>query len=141
MKKVKTVTAAIMEKDGKYLIARRKDGEAQEGKWEFPGGKLIPGETLEKCLERELEEEFTIKSRTGDFFDRNFHEYNTGVIELVAFYSEFIEGEFIPVVHSEIRWVEPKDILNFDLSPADIPIAEKLAGKFSSDLQNAEEAY
>jgi 8-oxo-dGTP diphosphatase len=137
MKRVKTVTAAIMEKNGKFLLARRKSGQSQEGKWEFPGGKLVPGESLEKCLERELEEEFSIKSKTQNFFDKNFYEYETGVIELIAYYSEHIEGEFIPVVHSEIKWVPIEDILNHDLSPADIPIARNLVKEHCENCQEA----
>ncbi|MCK9225932.1 MAG: (deoxy)nucleoside triphosphate pyrophosphohydrolase [Candidatus Muirbacterium halophilum] len=137
MKNVKTVAAAIMEKNGKFLIAKRKNGQSHEGKWEFPGGKLIPGETLEKCLERELEEEFSILTKTHNFFDKSFYEYESGVIELVAYYSEHIDGEFIPIVHSDIKWVSPEELLNHDLSPADISIAKNLIKLHCGNCQEA----
>ena len=62
------VTAAVIEKDGKILIARRKRDDSQAGKWEFPGGKLEAGETPEACLKRELREELGIETEVGAFF-------------------------------------------------------------------------
>ena len=59
---MRQVTAAVLVRDGKVLIAQRKRGNALAGKWEFPGGKLEPGETSEACLRRELLEEFGVKS-------------------------------------------------------------------------------
>lgn len=64
---MKQVTAAVIEKDGRVLIAQRKTGDALAGKWEFPGGKLEPGETPEACLRRELREEFGVETEIGDF--------------------------------------------------------------------------
>ena len=62
------VAAAIIEKDGKILIAKRKKGSSLAGKWEFPGGKIEPGESPEECLKREMKEEFDIEALAGDFF-------------------------------------------------------------------------
>ena len=61
------VTCAIIEKDGKILIARRAEGQKLAGKWEFPGGKVEDGESPEECLKRELEEEFGIPTEVGEF--------------------------------------------------------------------------
>jgi len=65
------VTAAIIEKDGKVLIARRRKGSHLEGKWEFPGGKIEQKETPEECLKRELNEEFGIEAQIDEFICSN----------------------------------------------------------------------
>jgi len=65
MKMMKRVTAAILFKDGKVLIARRKQGQSHAGLWEFPGGKIEDSETPQACLERELEEEHGLRVRSG----------------------------------------------------------------------------
>ncbi len=62
-----TVTCAIIEKEGKILLARRAVGQKLAGKWEFPGGKVEDGESPEECLKRELEEEFGIQVEVGAF--------------------------------------------------------------------------
>jgi 8-oxo-dGTP diphosphatase len=64
---MKTVTAAIVEKDGKILVARRKADDRQAGKWEFPGGTLESDETPQECLQREMQEEFGIRVSVGQF--------------------------------------------------------------------------
>ncbi|MBW2433964.1 MAG: NUDIX domain-containing protein [Deltaproteobacteria bacterium] len=64
---MKVVTAAILEKDGKILIARRKADDRQAGQWEFPGGTLESDETPRECLQREMREEFGIRVRMGPF--------------------------------------------------------------------------
>ncbi len=64
----KLIAAAIIEKDGKVLIAKRAKKDALCGTWEFPGGKLEEGETLEECLKRELYEELGIHAEIGDYF-------------------------------------------------------------------------
>jgi len=68
-----TVTAALIARDGRLLVARRAAGRSQGGLWEFPGGKLEPGEAPEDCLRRELREELGIESTVGAFFDESVH--------------------------------------------------------------------
>ncbi len=125
--KMKTVTAAIVfDKNGNVLITRRKKGEKNEGFWEFPGGKLKENETLEKCLQRELLEELGVDSKTGDKAAESIYKYDHGKIKLVAFISELDSTEFNLTAHDKYDWVNPKLLLNFNLTPADIPIAEKI---------------
>ncbi|MDD2671353.1 MAG: (deoxy)nucleoside triphosphate pyrophosphohydrolase [Syntrophales bacterium] len=121
------VTAAVIEKEGKILIARRRKGEAMEGFWEFPGGKLEHEETPEACLARELHEEFGIEVSVGDFYCSSRFLYRHGEIDLKAYRAEIVSGEITLQVHDEIRWVRPEELLNFRLTEADIPIAENLA--------------
>lgn len=121
-----TVTAAVLEKDGRILIARRKRGDRLEDKWEFPGGKLEEGETPEACLRRELQEEFGIDVIVGDFVGRNCHRYSHGEIDLMAYRVTHLSGDFQLRDHEEIRWVLPADLSSHDFSAADIPIVKLL---------------
>jgi len=121
-----TVTCAIIENEGKILIARRAKDQKLAGKWEFPGGKVEDGESPEECLKRELEEEFGIQTEVEEFITSNKHHYDHISIELMAFRIKYISGEFTLVDHDEIQWVKPEELLDYDLAEADIPIAKKL---------------
>lgn len=121
-----TVTAAVLEKDGRILIARRKHVDRQAGKWEFPGGKIEKGETAEACLRRELQEELGIDVVVGSFVGRSCHRYPHGEIELLAYRVIHLSGDFQLHDHEEIRWVLPADLASHDFSAADIPIVKLL---------------
>ena len=123
------VTCAIIEKDCKILIARRAADQKLAGKWEFPGGKVEDGESPEECLKRELEEEFGIQVEVGEFITSSKQHYDHISIELMAFRTKYISGEFTLTDHDTIEWVAPEELLNYDLAEADIPIAEKLNTK------------
>lgn len=127
-----TVTAAILEKDGRILIARRKRGDRLADKWEFPGGKIEEGETPEVCLRRELQEEFGIDVVVGRFVGRSRHVYPHVEIDLLAYRSTHVSGDFKLNDHEEIRWVQPADLHLYDFSAADLPIVRiLLEGKAS----------
>jgi 8-oxo-dGTP diphosphatase len=120
------VVAAIIKKDGKILIARRKKGSHMEGMWEFPGGKIEVGETPQQCLERELKEEFEIICKAGEFVAESIFNYGIKVVKLSGYFAEHLDGEFVLNDHSEIKWVTPGEFSDFEFAPADIPIANKL---------------
>ena len=120
------VTAAVIEKDGKILIARRRKGRTLGGRWEFPGGKIEPGETAEACLKRELKEEFEIESEIGKFIIANQFRYCLVPIELLAYRVKHLSGEFKVNEHEEIRWVLPSELSSYDFMPADDPIVKIL---------------
>jgi 8-oxo-dGTP diphosphatase len=130
---VKTVTAAIMQVNGKILIAKRKKGDALENKWEFPGGKIEPGETPEQCLARELREEFGIQTQVKNFFASSIFEYKHIKIELLAYDVIYLSGQFQLNDHQEIRWVAPEELDRYDFSEADIPIARKLKERYTKE--------
>jgi 8-oxo-dGTP diphosphatase len=121
------VTAAILARDGHILLAQRKDGDRLEGKWEFPGGKLEAGETPEQCLAREMQEEFEVQIEVNDFVCSSIFAYEHGTIELRAYHVTYVAGDFILHAHRAIRWVMPAALCTYDLSPADIPIAQQLS--------------
>ncbi|HOE93293.1 MAG TPA: 8-oxo-dGTP diphosphatase MutT [Methanofastidiosum sp.] len=122
------VTAGIIKKDNKILIAKRKEGHLVN-KWEFPGGKLEPGETPKDCLKRELCEEFGIETKIGKYLATSNYEYPHIKIELIAYEVEYISGEFKLNDHQEIKWVKREELSNYDFAPADIPIVNKILGE------------
>ncbi len=126
---MRQVTAAVIEKDGKILIAQRKSGDALAGKWEFPGGKIEPGETPEVCLRRELAEEFCIDAKIGEFICSSKFEYKHLPIELLAYRVEHLSGEFKLNDHDRIEWVAPADLVKYDFCSADIPVVELISAK------------
>jgi 8-oxo-dGTP diphosphatase len=127
-----SVTAAVLEKDGRILIARRKRGDRLEDKWEFPGGKIEEGETPEICLRRELQEEFGVDVVVGGFVGRSRHSYPHVEIDLLAYRATHVSGDFELYDHEEILWVDPADFHRYDFSAADLPIVRiLLEGKAS----------
>jgi 8-oxo-dGTP diphosphatase len=110
------------------LVARRRHGHLA-GKWEFPGGKLEPGEGPEQCLAREIREELGLAVRVEDIFAAVYHRYETGPILLLAYTCSLPEGwrpEADPAPSGAVRWVSAEELGRLDLAPADVPIAEKL---------------
>jgi 8-oxo-dGTP diphosphatase len=124
-----TVIGALIERDGKILIARRKKGMQMERLWEFPGGKLEPGETPEECLRRELREELGVEADVGEFVGSGYHAARHGpAIELHVYRAYTVSGDFSLVDHDEIRWVERADLVNYEFPEADTPVIAKLLG-------------
>ena len=120
------VTAAVLEKDGKFLIAKRKKDDVLGGLWEFPGGKIEEGETAEKCLARELKEELDITVEVGELITSNKHKYPHGYFELKAYRVKYISGEIVLNDHDDFKWVTVDEMDNFEFPPADIPIIKEL---------------
>ena len=124
---MKNVTAAIIERDGRYLLARRAPGQNLAGYWEFPGGKIEANETPEDCLIRELREELHLETRVLEHFCNSVYHYEKGAINLMAYRTEILDGEIQLTVHDEVGWFLPPEMLKLNLAPADIPVAERLA--------------
>ncbi|MFV8441853.1 8-oxo-dGTP diphosphatase MutT [Flavobacterium sp. LB2P44] len=129
LKKTYQVTAAIIRKGSKILIARRALSKHLGGFWEFPGGKIEEGETAQECLKRELEEELGIIVRVGKFFMQNEHHYDDKIILLKAYDCEHISGNIELNDHDQIEWVEKSEFVNFKFAPADIPFIKALNGE------------
>ena len=117
------VTAAIIEKNGKILIAKRK-----EGKWEFPGGKVEEGENMEECLKRELKEELGIDVKVKKKFCVVEHEYDFGKIRLHVFIAECNE-EPVAKEHLAIKWVSMEELQKYDFMDADKKVIDILKTK------------
>ena len=123
---MKKVTAAILIKDGLFLIAKRKKEDKLANKWEFPGGKIEKGETAEECLKREIKEELQINVKIGDFFGESLYYYPQGAIQLLAYWAYWESGGIELMVHDEYKWVSIKELDYYDFAPADIPLVKKL---------------
>lgn len=123
---IKIVTAAVIFDGTKVLLARRGPGEKMAGYWEFPGGKVEAGETLQECLVRELREEFGFSSQVFEIIAESEYHYEQGAIKLIGLRAEILEGEIIATVHDAVDWVEISCLTEYLLAPADIPIALKL---------------
>ena len=125
------VTAAILEKDGKILIGKRKTGdELFAGLWEFPGGKIEDGETPEECMARELMEELEIEVEVGILITSNKHRYPNGIFELLAYRVQHICGNFVLNDHDEIKWITIDELSNFEFPPANTPIINYLKNSY-----------
>lgn len=121
------VVAALIEKDGKYLLACRSTGDPNVmGKWEFPGGKVKENELEERAIEREIKEEFELDIKAIRFITNNVCEYPTKTVDLRLYECKYISGEFNLHDHSEYKYLTVDEILSYDLCPADIPLAEYL---------------
>lgn len=123
---MKAVTAAIIEQEGQVLLTRRSHGQIDAGRWEFPGGKQEPGETLAECLEREIMEELSVTVEAGSIVAETIYRSDRGAIRLVAMQATLVAGEIWLSVHDRWAWVEIARLLEDDLAPADVPIARKV---------------
>ena len=122
---LKQISAGIITHEGKVLIGQRKRGKAQEFLWEFPGGKLEEGETLEECLRRELLEELDLNICVGKLFGTYLHDYSFGTIALNVFYADCPDPEIQNVCeHEQVKWVCPAELKEYEFAPADIPVVE-----------------
>jgi mutator protein MutT len=120
---VQQVTAALIERQGRLLLARRKPGRHMGSLWEFPGGKVDRGETAEACLARELAEELGVVVRVGEFVASTRFRVEGQDFELLLYRVEHLCGEFQLREHEEIRWVAPAEIDGYELVESDRKLA------------------
>jgi mutator protein MutT len=121
------VCAAIIERDGRFLITRRPQGVHLEGFWEFPGGKCEPGETLAACLARELREELDADIAVGEEAFTTRHVYSSQSVELHFLTCELI-GEPAPQMGQQMMWAAPEDLSRLTFPPADLELIRMLTG-------------
>jgi len=126
-KRVRMVTAAVIERDGKVLVARRKPELVAGGLWEFPGGKLEAGETPERGLARELAEELGVPARVGEHLCTVPFSGEIASFELVVFRTELLGEDLRLTDHDEIRWLAPGDMDEAEFSKPDRPVVRLLA--------------
>ncbi len=122
------MTAAIIRRGGRVLIARRPPGGRHPGRWEFPGGKVEPGESLEECVLRELEEELGVRARVLGRLAEAGHSYPDMEVELVALECEIIGGTPADIECAAHAWVRPEELPAYDLLAPDRVLARKIFG-------------
>ena len=116
-----TVTAAVLTDKDSIFIARRpgSDGHGFGGFWEFPGGKLEPGETLEECLIREIREELTVDIDVGPLLLDWTYDYPSFGVHLHAFRASVRSGLIVLRSHDSARWISPARLSDYTCLPAD----------------------
>jgi 8-oxo-dGTP diphosphatase len=120
------VAAAIIVREGRYLIARRRAGTHLAGLWEFPGGKREAGESLADCLRREVREELGIEITEPVPFHTVRHDYPEKSVELHFFRCTIKSGGGQPLGCDDLKWVTAKELTLFEFPPADRGIIEIL---------------
>lgn len=128
-KRIEVVGAVFIHED-RVLAAKRGLGKSMAGLWEFPGGKVEPGETPQEALARELREELMIEARVGEFLTATVHDVGATIIELSTYECEFVAGSLVFTEHAESRWVNIAELADLDWAPADIPTVKLLQERF-----------
>ena len=115
---------ALVDSDGRVLIAQRPEGRAMAGLWEFPGGKIEPGETPEAALIRELDEELGIDTWASCLAPLTFasHSYDEFHLLMPLFVCRRWQDTPQPQEHQALRWVRAGELRRFPMPPADLPI-------------------
>lgn len=130
---ITTVTAALIERAGRILICRRRSDQDHPGKWEFPGGKLEPGEDPPASLRRELQEELGIEATIGPEITRYVYRYpGRKPIRLVFFRVTEFAGDPDYSQFHEVDWAPPESLPDYDFLDGDVEFVKDLAaGKFA----------
>lgn len=125
---VLVAAVALTNADGEVLLAKRPEGKAMAGLWEFPGGKVQEGESPEFALARELHEELGIETRECCFAPIAFasHAYDDFHLLMPVYVCRMWDGDPKPVEGQELVWVKPIDFLKYDMPPADIPLVYQI---------------
>ncbi len=125
---MKQVVAALILRDDKILICQRTRHQTMPLKWEFPGGKIEPGEKLEEALHRELDEELGVGVTIGAKAATVRHTYGSGAaVELHFFVVEKFQGEIQNRIFRDVRWVGREELPQYDFLEADIALVKDIA--------------
>ena len=119
------VLAAVIERDGRFLVTRRREGTHLSGYWEFPGGKCERDETHEQCLARELLEELNVGADIGPEIMTTEHAYADRTVRL-HFRSCRLHGAPVPMLGQDMKWVARQDLESLPFPDADRALLEKL---------------
>jgi 8-oxo-dGTP diphosphatase len=123
---VRVVAAVLRDERGRVLIAQRPAGKHMAGYWEFPGGKIAPGESSEQALRRELAEELGVELQRCHPLLQLRHDYADCVVELEVFAVDDYAGQPAGLEAQALKWVAAAELFGQALLPADRPIVEAL---------------
>jgi len=125
---VLVAACALIDPDGRVLIAQRPAGKSMGGLWEFPGGKMEPGERPEQTLIRELREELGIEAKEACLAPFSFasHSYADFHLLMPLYVCRRWDGVPQPTEHTAIKWVRPRDLKDYPMPPADVPLIAML---------------
>jgi len=128
MKLLLVAAVALVDADRRVLIAQRPEGKALAGLWEFPGGKIEPGENPEQALIRELEEELGISTKSACLAPLSFasHSYETFHLLMPLYVCRKWQGTPVAREHAALKWVRPQALRDYPMPPADEPLIAAL---------------
>ena len=119
------VSAAVVLREGRVMLCQRKPGVHNGLKWEFPGGKLEPGESPEEALARELSEELSVGVRVGHIADAVYHRYPDREVLVLFYMCEIESGEPACVDCNAVAWARIEDVTSYDFAGADRVFVER----------------
>ena len=126
MTRVLDVVGAVIVRDGLvYCVQRGPDGSLP-GMWEFPGGKIEPGEDELAALTREIQEELLCEVKVGQKVTTTAHDYDFGTVRLTTYYCDLIAGEPSLTEHAAELWLQPDQLTDLAWAPADVPAVEDI---------------
>ncbi len=128
--KITEVVAALIWDGDKFMICQRPANKARGMLWEFVGGKVEPGETKQKALIRECQEELAITLSVGDEFMTVVHEYPDITVRLTLFHATIAEGVPQMLEHNDIQWITVDQIPDYEFCPADVEILRRLTYEY-----------
>lgn len=120
------VVGAVLVRAGNVLAAQRGPSMALAGYWEFPGGKIEPGESPQQALQRELREELLCDATVGDHVKTTSYKYDFGIVTLTTYFATLDAGEPQATEHAELRWIPVAELRSVEWAPADIPAVERI---------------
>jgi len=126
--KLLRVVAAVIERDGLYLISQRRSHAVFPLYWEFPGGKVEAGEDDPTALKRELREELDAEIEVGSLLDKKVHRYNTFSVDFRAYRCSLVEDGLKALGVADFRWVRFEELSQYRFPPADESAIALLAG-------------
>ncbi len=130
----KLVVAGLILGDGQVLITQRRADQALPLQWEFPGGKVEPGEAPVAALVRELREEIGVEVAVGRIWDVLFHAYPAFDLVMLVYACRIVAGEPRAVEVADVRWLPPGELPAWDILPADRPLVERLVAEGLPEL-------
>lgn len=122
------VVAAIIEQNGKVLATQRGYGDYKDG-WEFPGGKIEPGESKEEAIIREIKEELATEIEVIDFLNKVEHDYPTFHLTMYSFRCRIVKGDVKLLEHEDAKWLSKEELDTVAWLPADIAVVNELKEK------------
>ena len=125
----KLVVAGLIVRDGVVLITQRRADQALPLQWEFPGGKVEPGEAPTAALVRELREEIGVTVEVGRIWDVLFHAYEAFDLVMLVYACRLVEGEPRAVEVADLAWAKPGELPRWDILPADRPLVDRLVSE------------
>jgi 8-oxo-dGTP diphosphatase len=128
MNLVLVAACALVDADRRVLIAQRPEGKSMGGLWEFPGGKIEPGETPEAAIIRELEEELGVSTQNACLAPLSFASFSYEKFHLLmpVFVCRRWQGTPRAIEHQALKWVRPRDLRDYPMPPADEPLIATL---------------